>query len=280
MIGVSGDERATAGEPGRRPRRRTTSRDGSTASRRRCSPSGSTSPSTRPRTFPATSPPGLALLGAPPREDARDVLCGATGLGALARRRAGRHGQHPPRGAAAGAARGPRRRRAAGQRRHAPAPSRPRAATTRSCSRSRACAGSASTPSREPPCRWSGSSPRPARGSSPCEGRAGDEAASTAARAIGDPPRPARSPPSARSPTRSMPPATRRSAHTPGRPAMAGSNCGRSSGCPTARPGSRDAGVGSPDAPEALGRELADRLRAAGAGELLRRAEEMAVEHA
>ena len=80
-IVTRGDRESAAAEP-RRPTR--TSRAGCPSSRARCWRARSTLPCTRPRTCPATLVEGLALVAAPARAAAEDVLCGAGDLDALA----------------------------------------------------------------------------------------------------------------------------------------------------------------------------------------------------
>ena len=91
--------RARARAAGRRGRRRRALRQG--------------------RSF-ASCPEGLALVGALPREDPRDALCGRAGRGAR------RDLVPAPGGPAPGRGRRPRRRRGPRQRRHAPAQARRR----------------------------------------------------------------------------------------------------------------------------------------------------------
>ena len=121
---------------------------------------------------PGELAPGTAIVAVPPREDPRDVLVGAPSLAAL------------PEGARVGTsalrrraqllarAAGPRRGRAARQRRHAAAQAGRRARSTRSCWRP---PGSPAGPRRRRRRRWRATVfvPRPARAASLVQARAG-----------------------------------------------------------------------------------------------------------
>ena len=147
----------------RRPRRAAsaTSRAGSRSWRRRCWTGGSTLAVHSAKDVPAELPDGLALAAVPERVDPRDALCGAPSLDALPDGRARRHEQPAPRRRAARAATRPGGRRAARQRRHAPAQARRGRATRRSCS---ALAGLAATGPRDAAAaRWTSWCPRPGR---------------------------------------------------------------------------------------------------------------------
>ena len=259
----------------RRPRtppigRRRTSRAGLTRSRRRCSTARSTWPCTRPRTCQASWLTGWRCSARPARADARDALCGVS----ASRRWPGGargHRQRAARRPAARRAPGSGGRPAARQRRHPPAHACTRAASTRSCSRSPACCASGG-PRRGGAPRWTAdtSSRRPARASWRCRARGGDERACARGRAISD--AGASAPllaPSARWCARWS-----ATCHTPvGAHAQLGGAGGTLE---------LSAFVGLPDGsawaarsaaraarPEALGAEVAQRLLAAGAGELL-----------
>ena len=157
--------------------------------------------------------------------------------------RARRHEQHAPRRPAARRARGPRGGARARQRRHAPAQARRRATSTRSCSRAPGCSASGARPRSARVLDPERFVPGPGPGHARARGTRAMTTAATRARPCGDhrrgdarlPARRARARARARTPT-----ATRRSAPRPRRRAAAACACARGSGCPTARPGSRD----------------------------------------
>ena len=224
---------------------------------------------------------GGLRCSAPRRERRReDVLCGARALDELAA--GARVGTSSVRRAA--------QLRAAredlevvplrGQRGHPPAQARRRPRGVRR-DRARARRAAGGSAARTPPAASStlhSFVPAPGQGALALEGRSDDDRARAAAQAITDtlharlPARRAR----ARA-RRWGPTATRRSARTR-RPPMtataAAARLGRA--CPTARRGSSDELRGTLAEPEALGGEVAERMGAAGAAELLRRAQEMA----
>ena len=92
---------------------------------------------------PAELAAGLELVAIPARADARDAICGAPSLAALAPGGARRHEQPAPRGADPRGARRPRRGRGHAATSTPGCASSPTARSTRSCSRSPACSGSA-----------------------------------------------------------------------------------------------------------------------------------------
>ena len=252
-------------------RRSGTSRAGCPSSSARCSTDGSTSPCTRPRTCPTQLAEGLELVAIPERADPRDAICGARSLAELA---AGRHASAP---AACGAR--PRSAPSAATSRWSACAatstpgcaSSPRVSSTRSCSRSRGSSGSAAR-TRPVACSTS-SCPRPVRARSrsrrvpersrpSCWRRSSDPEATACVTAERELVACARC---------LLQHAGRRSRPPAGRAASSSSSPGWD--CPTARHGFAIARRG--DA-AGLGRALAQRLLSAGAGELLRRAEQEA----
>jgi hydroxymethylbilane synthase len=228
--------------------------------------------------------PGLALLGAPPREDARDVLCGATDLQGLAD--GARVGTGSIRRAAQlrseredlevvdlrGNVDTRLRRLAEGD----------YAAIVLALAGLRRLGRDADAGAH--PLRGGGPLsverfvPAPGQGVLALEGRDDDDTAASAARAVSD-----AAAIGALLAERALAHALDASCHTPlgahARPtADGGLELLAFIGLPDGSAWLRDAGVGSHEAPEELGREVAGRMRAAGASELLARAEEMAVE--
>ncbi len=220
--------------------------------------------------------PGLTLVGAPPREDARDVLCGVDDLRALAagarvgtgsiRRTAQLRAEREDLEIAdlRGNVDTRLRRLAAGD----------YAAIVLALAGLRRLGRDADAGVPLPPERFV---PAPGQGVLALEGRDGDAAAAGAARAVSDAAAVA-----ALLAERALAHALDASCHTPlgahARPtADDGLELFAFVGLPDGSAWLRDGGVGSREAPEALGREVAERLRAAGAGELLARAAEMAV---
>ncbi len=223
--------------------------------------------------------PGLTLLDSPPREDARDALCGAADLAAL-----------PP-GARVGTGSIRRAAQLRAQREDLDVADLRGNVDTRlrrladggydaivlALAGLRRLGRAAETGAALPVEQFV---PAPGQGILALEGRAGDETAARAARAIGD-----ASTTGALAAERALAHALDATCHTPlgahARPTGDGGlELHAFIGLPDGSAWATDAGVGAADAPEALGRELATRLRAVGASELLRRAEEMAVEHA
>lgn len=217
--------------------------------------------------------PGLALLGAPVREDARDALCGAGDLDAL------------PTGARVGTGSIRRAAQLRAQREDLDVVALRGNVDTRlrrlaggdydaivlALAGLRRLGRDAGAPL--PLERFV---PAPGQGIIALEGRDDDEAAAHAAHAISDP-----AAVSALRAERALAHALDASCHTPlGAHAVAAADgtlrLRAFIGLPDGSAWAADAGVGSAADPEALGRELAERLAAAGAGELLRRAEEMA----
>ncbi len=223
---------------------------------------------------------GLTLLGAPARAAPEDVLCGVGWPGAARPGGARGHKQHPPRRPAARRTHRPRGGRRQRQRRYPAAQAGERAASTRSCSPTPVSHDSAARPRSAPCSTPRASSPRPARATLALEGRADDERARQAVQAITD------------DPTFACLLAERAVAHALGADCntpLGAHAIDNGCGCLHLR-----AWVGLPDGsawvsdellggfydPEALGLRMAERLLSAGAGELLRHAEELAVEHA
>ena len=200
---------------------------------------------------------GTAVVAVPEREDPRDVLVGAPSLDALPRRRARRDERAAPPRAGAGRAPRPRRGGDPRQRRHAAAQARGRGGRRARARRRGARAARRATTSR--PRRSHVFMPAPGQGCLLLQAADGRDAARGRRR---------RCPRGAARRARAWrrrwaPPATRRWACSP----RAGA-CGRGRGCPTARSGWPT----RPRTPTAL----AGRMLAAGAADLLARAEAMA----
>ncbi len=220
--------------------------------------------------------PGLALLGTPPREDARDVLCGAAGLAALTS--GARVGTGSIRRAAQlRAARDDlevtdlrgnidtRLRRLADGRFDA---------IVLALAGLRRLGRAAEAGATLPIERFV---PAPGQGILALEGRDGDELAARAALAVSD-----AAAMSALLAERALAHALDASCHTPlGAHAREVGDGGLELlafvGLPDGSAWAEDARIGPRDDPQALGRTVAGRLLGAGAADLLRRAEEMAV---
>ena len=206
---------------------------------------------------------GLSLLASPPAGPAEDVLCGADGLDRARAGRARRHEQHPSRSpSCAPRARISRSWRCAATSTRACASS-PRVSSTRSCSRAPGWSGWTRVRGRRACSTRRSFVPAPGQGALALEARARGRARARAPRAaITDADTFAcllAERALARALGAELPHAARRLRRA--RPAAAACTCAPGSGCPTARRGSSDELLGGFDDPQALGRDVARRLK-------------------